>query len=28
VPDAGHSIAEPGIVDSLIRGMEKLAGIE
>jgi len=25
VPDAGHSIAEPGIVDSLIRGMEKLA---
>ena len=27
VPDAGHSIAEPGIVDSLIRGMEKLAGL-
>lgn len=25
VPDAGHSISEPGIVDSLIRGIESLA---
>lgn len=25
IPDAGHSIAEPGIVDCLIRGMETLA---
>ena len=25
VPDAGHAIAEPGLVDSLIRGMESLA---
>ncbi len=27
VPDAGHSIAEPGIVDCLIRGIEKLASL-
>lgn len=27
VPDAGHSIAEPGLVDSLIRGIEHLASL-
>jgi proline iminopeptidase len=25
IPDAGHSIAEPGIVDSLIRGLEEFS---
>ncbi len=27
IPDAGHSISEPGLVDSLIRGIETLADL-